>query len=80
MTISRVDGVLDTFHFFSAHGVDRVEDFGAGDVATVTRNINGTGIETLEDVAARISDGMMGHVSISAAGTRPSSRALAPTH
>ena len=50
----------DIFRFFSAHGVDRVADFGRDDQVTLTRNINGTGIQTLEEVAARISDGSDG--------------------
>ena len=43
-----------------ANGIDRVEDFRTGDQVTLTRNINDTGIQSLEEVDARISDGADG--------------------
>jgi Ca2+-binding RTX toxin-like protein len=46
----------DTFQIFSAHGVDRIADFGWDDRLTLTRDVNGTGIASLEDVTARIAD------------------------
>ena len=44
----------DIFIVRSAHGVDTITDFAAGDVLRVTANVNGLGLSGVEDLAERI--------------------------